>query len=280
MNKIVITAVFIFWTAVSIFYANSLFNKDEAVLGQQKSNQVLDNINNTQLSTLAIELPSHNLQSDCWLAINGKVYDVTKYISSHPGGAQQIIKYCGQEATEAFATMDKANPRDHSQSAYQLLENYYIGELNSVPAPVDAGSDAAAASNVSTDNNAGSSSNPAASAKPTTSNLSLTAALVSQHSLASDCWVTAGNNVYNVTSYIKSHPGGQSNITRYCGQDIAAAFASQGHSANASSIFASYKIGTIGSTVSSDVVNTAPANTNQNNTNTWDNGGEWEDEDD
>jgi cytochrome b involved in lipid metabolism len=67
-----------------------------------------------------------------------------------------------------------------------------------------------------------------------------------------------------VTLYIRSHPGGQANITKYCGSDIAAAFASQGHSANASNIFANYKIGTIGSSVSTDIVNTPPVNTNQN----------------
>ncbi|MFA6253295.1 MAG: cytochrome b5-like heme/steroid binding domain-containing protein [Patescibacteria group bacterium] len=92
----------------------------------------------------------------------------------------------------------------------------------------------------------------------------LTTAIVTQHNMASDCWVTAGNNVYNVTSYIKSHPGGQSNIIKYCGGDIAAAFATQGHSANASNILASYKIGIIGSTVSTDAVAIPPANTNQN----------------
>lgn len=78
--------------------------------------------------------------------------------------------------------------------------------------------------------------------------------LVAQHNTPSDCWVTADNNVYNVTSYIYAHPGGAGNITAYCGGDIAAAFASQGHSNNAVNIMASYKIGVLGGSVDNSTV--------------------------
>ncbi len=263
MSKIVIIAVFIFWSAVSIFYANSLFRPDQATSVSLQNNQPSINTNNTQPSTLAIELPSHNSRNNCWLAINGKVYDVTKYIYSHPGGAGEIIRYCGQEATQAFATMDKARPRDHSQSAYNMLADYYIGELNSVSAAgTNNPSSVISADNTTSDVN--TNTNNTVVNIPKVTNLTLTSAIISQHNTAGDCWVTAGNNVYNVTSYIKSHPGGQSNITKYCGSDIAAAFAGQGHSANASNIFANYKIGVIGSSVPADVVTTPPTNTNQN----------------
>lgn len=261
MSKIVIIAVFIFWSAVSIFYANSLFRPDKATSNNLQNNQQLINTDNTQLSTLGVELASHNSQDNCWLAVNGKVYDVTKYIASHPGGAAEIIRYCGQDATQAFATMNKANSSGHSQTARDLLANYYIGELNSASA---IGSNNPSNTN-STDNTASdtNTSNVVVNTPKPTS-LTLTSAMVSQHNTAGDCWVTAGANVYNVTSYIRSHPGGQSNITKYCGADIAVAFAGQGHSANASNIFANYKIGTIGSSVSTDVVTTPPTNTNQN----------------
>lgn len=262
MSKIVIIAVFIFWSAVSIFYANSLFRPDKATSNNLQNNQQPINTDNTQLSTLGVELASHNSQDNCWLAVNGKVYDVTKYIYTHPGGAGEIIKYCGQEATQAFATMDKARPRDHSQSAYKLLENYYIGELNSASASANNPSNANLTDNTTSGTNTNTNNVAVNIPKPTS--LTLTSAMVSQHNTAGDCWVTAGANVYNVTSYIRSHPGGQSNITKYCGADIAVAFAGQGHSAKASNIFANYKIGTIGSSFSTDVVTTPPTNTNQN----------------
>jgi cytochrome b involved in lipid metabolism len=41
------------------------------------------------------ELSSHNSASDCWVVFNGKVYDITNYISSHPGGISSISAACG-----------------------------------------------------------------------------------------------------------------------------------------------------------------------------------------
>ena len=32
------------------------------------------------------ELKSHTNENDCWIAYNGKVYDITKYLEFHPGG--------------------------------------------------------------------------------------------------------------------------------------------------------------------------------------------------
>lgn len=35
----------------------------------------------------ATEVARHSLPSDCWLAINGRVYDMTNFAPEHPGGA-------------------------------------------------------------------------------------------------------------------------------------------------------------------------------------------------
>ena len=32
------------------------------------------------------EVAKHDNEDDCWMVINGKVYDVTDYIDDHPGG--------------------------------------------------------------------------------------------------------------------------------------------------------------------------------------------------
>lgn len=76
--------------------------------------------------TLA-ELGRHASTTSCWLLIGGRVYDVTTYLRNHPGGARTITPWCGKEATRAFATEDGRG--EHSTSAYQLLEDYYIGNL-------------------------------------------------------------------------------------------------------------------------------------------------------
>lgn len=68
------------------------------------------------------EVNTHNSASDCWMAINGKVYNMTSYVPSHPGGAA-IIPFCGLDATDAFAGQPM-----HTY-ATGLLPTYYIGDL-------------------------------------------------------------------------------------------------------------------------------------------------------
>ena len=43
--------------------------------------------------------------------LNSKVYDVTDYLSEHPGGVNKIMKDAGEDATKAF------NDVQHSLSA-------------------------------------------------------------------------------------------------------------------------------------------------------------------
>lgn len=73
--------------------------------------------------TLA-SIASHNSASSCYMAIRGKVYDVTPYISKHPGG-NTILKGCGKDATGMFEGV-----RGHlKQATLNLLPGFYLGEL-------------------------------------------------------------------------------------------------------------------------------------------------------
>lgn len=71
------------------------------------------------------EVAKHNQSNDCWMIVNDKVYDVTKAISSHPGGPS-ILAGCGKNATEMF--FNKQNGIAHSEKAQSMLDNYYIGD--------------------------------------------------------------------------------------------------------------------------------------------------------
>jgi len=106
------------------------------------TNQAQENINTqTSVNQAAVETPApdlkpynidallpHNTEADCWLAINGKVYNVTEYIASHPGG-KAILQGCGQDATTLFETRPMGSKTPHSDKARTKLEKYYIGEL-------------------------------------------------------------------------------------------------------------------------------------------------------
>ncbi len=80
------------------------------------------------------EVAKHNNKDDCWMIIRNKVYDVTPFIAlgQHP---PQIELGCGKEATKLFETKitetgEKiGSGKPHSEKAWKLLENYYLGEL-------------------------------------------------------------------------------------------------------------------------------------------------------
>ncbi|CAE7700635.1 fadB, partial [Symbiodinium pilosum] len=48
------------------------------------------------------EVETHNSKDDLWLLIDGKVYDVTSFLSLHPGGGQLVVDAAGQDATSLF----------------------------------------------------------------------------------------------------------------------------------------------------------------------------------
>lgn len=74
------------------------------------------------------DVAKRNTESNCWLIINNKVYDVTSYINQHPGGAIRITDYCGKEATQAFAT--QGGEGQHSPNTSSILNTYLIGIIN------------------------------------------------------------------------------------------------------------------------------------------------------
>lgn len=83
-------------------------------------------------SLTSAEIAKHNKAADCWMIINGKVYNLTKFLADHPGGSSIMIPYCGKDGTSAFNTKGKPSGQPHSSSALSLLPNYFIGNLGQV----------------------------------------------------------------------------------------------------------------------------------------------------
>mgnify|MGYP006339275305 FL=1 len=74
------------------------------------------------------EVAKHNTESDCYMIVNSKVYDVTAYLPYHPGGASRIIQYCGQDGTQALET--KGGEGQHSNRAGNDLSSLFVGDLS------------------------------------------------------------------------------------------------------------------------------------------------------
>ncbi|KAL2220984.1 nitrate reductase NiaD [Thermoascus aurantiacus ATCC 26904] len=69
------------------------------------------------------ELRKHNTTEEPWFVVNGEVYDGTKFLEGHPGGAQSIISVAGMDASEEFLAI-------HSETAKALMVDYHIGTLD------------------------------------------------------------------------------------------------------------------------------------------------------
>jgi len=77
-------------------------------------------------------------------------------------------------------------------------------------------------------------------------NILLSPEEVSKHNSPDSCWVIYKGGVYDVTSFLHSHPGGEEILLRYAGGDITEPFEEIGHSEQAQTILKKYFIGNLG----------------------------------
>lgn len=74
------------------------------------------------------EVQKHAKPADCWIAIHGHVYDITKYVPQHQKFEFDIASYCGTDATIHWDKKPESG-ESHSRKAEMLLKKYKIGEL-------------------------------------------------------------------------------------------------------------------------------------------------------
>jgi len=66
----------------------------------------------------ASDVAKHNTADDCWIIIDGSVYDVTPFLGDHPGGKNVIVGYAGKDASKVFHSLH--SPDAISQYASDL----------------------------------------------------------------------------------------------------------------------------------------------------------------
>jgi cytochrome b involved in lipid metabolism len=165
------------------------------------------------------ELVKHTSRSDCWLSVEGKVLNVTKFLAEHPGGEDILIANSGTDATKYFQGI--SGGKGHTDYARSFFEMYYIGDLDKTSTFVE----------------------PIREHK--TPKRLITYAELANHSTEEDCWVLLNGVVYDITPFLSEHPGGPNVVTNLAGDDITEAFNDQGHSENAKEIAKKYEVGLI-----------------------------------
>ncbi len=129
-NELIIGIVgFVIIIGMTVFYANQYKSNIQRLNTKKVANQnsIVKSASKVNLTTA--EVAKHNTESDCWQIIGNGVYNVTSYLSSHPGGVSIMLPYCGSDATVAYNTKD-GRGSSHSSGANQDLKSLKLGNLN------------------------------------------------------------------------------------------------------------------------------------------------------
>jgi cytochrome b involved in lipid metabolism len=120
-------AYFLFATAPAATPAASQNTPSQYTAANTIMNDSFNNKRTDSLPTFTLaEIAAHDTPDDCWIIVNNKIYNVTSYIPTHPGGSKNITDYCGKDATNAFNTKNNGIP--HSPQAREMLNNLLVGQ--------------------------------------------------------------------------------------------------------------------------------------------------------
>lgn len=122
MKKVVYSVFIAFWAAIGTLVLVNALAPDSTEQVRQPSPE-----DNEPARYSLSEVAKHATLEDCWMVIEGTVYDVSGYVPRHPAPPSVLEPWCGREATEGMRT--KGDDSDHSARAWRMLERYRIGRL-------------------------------------------------------------------------------------------------------------------------------------------------------
>lgn len=85
---------------------------------------------NTSIETHLDIVSQHNSPESCWVVLYSAVYDVTDFLSSHPGGSKIILQLAGQDATEEY---DPVHPEGTLESNLKPSAKLGMIDPNTLP---------------------------------------------------------------------------------------------------------------------------------------------------
>lgn len=167
------------------------------------------------------DVAEHNTAADCWMVVwnslptsdkgAGGVYDVTNFISDHPGGAASISAQCGKEVLNWSA-------KGYRMHGFNLdrRESFRVGDVcpdqihNEVQTP-------ASNRQISQTSQPIAAVAPRQCASNPNGQRAYTMEEVSKHDTEKDCWVmiwdeertpdSSAGGVYDLTAFVGDHPG-------------------------------------------------------------------------
>lgn len=149
-----------------------------------------------------LELMKHQTKFDCWILIDDKVFDVSSYLTEHPGGDDILLRYGGKDGTKGF------RDQEHTDYAISLRDQRVVGTIENGDQPAEYIEWAA---------------------QEKVANTKFTWDEVAKHNHAGNLWVVIEGKVFDLTKYINLHPGGPAPIVGRAGRDGTLSFQKAGH---------------------------------------------------
>ncbi len=72
------------------------------------------------------EVGRHHRTDDAWVIVDSRVFNITTFLDMHPGGLEILKEHLGHDVS---TIMRDENSHQHTGPAYELLDEYYVGEL-------------------------------------------------------------------------------------------------------------------------------------------------------
>ncbi|KAJ4859021.1 cytochrome b5-like heme/Steroid binding domain-containing protein [Trichoderma breve] len=77
-------------------------------------------------SITTAQLSKHSSRQDLWVAVNGRVYDLTNFAEDHPGGINVLEECAGTDASEPFEYAG------HSTNTVKTMRQFLVGNMEDV----------------------------------------------------------------------------------------------------------------------------------------------------
>jgi cytochrome b involved in lipid metabolism len=112
--------------AVIIFFVFSGGGAGAAQREQGKSAKAADKPAAPLPKLTKSEVAKHNANNDCWIIVEGKVYDISQFIEGeeHPGGNGSFNNLMGKDVTKEFR-----GTQHFPDSVDGVIAKYFIGNL-------------------------------------------------------------------------------------------------------------------------------------------------------
>lgn len=133
MKNILIGVTVLLIVGMVVFYLTKVGNNGDYKLGSVDNSFGQNSEVSTTTNSASVEkektytlsdIVLHNSETSCWSVVNNKVYDLTSWISKHPGGSKAIISICGKDGTTAFSGQHEGDSKPEEK-----LATFYIGIL-------------------------------------------------------------------------------------------------------------------------------------------------------